>query len=121
MKMIDHHHNLTHKPSDYNVTSTLDNDKDNPNTSYYCKYCSTKLHYQSTDEQTGKRIFGCSKCNISSCIPGDDPDIRRSARFKHPKGADRELLTANINEDIKASGTPYYTKTKKEIPSPYSF
>ena len=91
-------------PSDFNVALTLDNDSnDNLSTIYYCSYCNTRLHYHSTDEPTGKKIFVCLKCGIEY-IPANQL-VKRSSRFKNPTGPQKELLTAAWNKDVKASST----------------
>ena len=91
-------------PSDYNVISSLDNDDDSSVT-YFCNYCNTRLHYQSTDELTSKKIFYCLKCGIEF-IPANQL-VRKANKFETPAGPDRELLTATPNEEPKASPTKY--------------
>ena len=106
---------LTPKPSDYNITHSIDRQSDDdPDVTYFCNYCNTKLHYQSTDEQTGKRIFVCLKCNIPY-IPANEL-VKRSSRFETPKGKNRELLTVTIDGDPKASSTQYVNKQRDLSP-----
>jgi hypothetical protein len=96
-------------PSDFNVVSTLDNDNDDIVT-YHCNYCNTRLHYQSTDEQTSKKIFYCLKCGIEY-IPANQL-VRKANKFEVPEGPNKELLTATPTEDIGASQTQYIGKQK---------
>src|SRR5215207_6738634 len=103
-----------YESSDFNVVSTLDNDNDDSNVTYLCSYCNTKLHYQSTDEQTGKRIFFCLKCNIEY-IPANQL-VRKASKFETPQGPNKELLTATTDEKPKASSTPYFSADRDLSP-----
>jgi hypothetical protein len=95
-------------PSDFNTVSTLNNDDSKANT-YYCNYCNTKLHYQSTDKATGKHEFWCSKCGISF-IPANQL-VKRASKFETPQGPDREPLTASVDHsNTNASSTTYFEK-----------
>jgi hypothetical protein len=92
------------KLPDLNIVSTLDNDDDD-NVTYFYNYCNTRLHYQSTDEQTSKKIFYCLKCGIEY-IPANQL-VRKANKFETPAGPSKDLLTATPNEDLKASPTKY--------------
>jgi|SRR5215207_712566 len=107
---------LTPKPSYYNVVHSIDKhkDDDDPNTVYYCNYCSTRLHYQSTDQETGKRIFLYLKCNIEY-IPANQL-VKHSSHFETPAGKNKELLTATIDGDPKASSSQYTDKQQNLSP-----
>jgi hypothetical protein len=89
--------------SDFNVVSSLDNDDNAAN--YFCNYCNTKLHYQTTDEGTGKHEFWCTKCGISF-IPANQL-VKKGSKFETPEGPNAEPLTASIDDNLVTSSTTY--------------
>jgi hypothetical protein len=105
---------ITPKPSDYNAAHFIDRHDDDPNTIYFCNYRNTRLHYQSTDQETGKRIFLCLKCNIEY-IPANQL-VKHSSHFETPQGPHKELLTATIDADPKAPSTQYVDKQQNLSP-----
>jgi hypothetical protein len=103
-------------PADFNTTSTLSNDDGDDNVTYLCSYCNTKLHYQSTDGPTGKRIFYCLKCGIEY-IPANQL-MKKASRFETPQGAGREMLTAAPDRDTEPFPTRYTDKQRQKNLSP---
>jgi hypothetical protein len=108
------------KLPDYNVVSFLSPEQRNSSNdssstvTHLCSYCNTYLHYDRTDERTGKKIFVCTKCQIEY-IP-DNQHVRRASTLDAPEGPNKELLTATPNDSPKASSTRYVDKQQNLSP-----